>query len=50
MTLFRMERDGRFPASRAISPGRRAWYADEVAAWQEALPENGKITRRRRNR
>lgn len=47
MTLFRMERDGRFPPSVYISANRRAWYADEVAAWQQSLPTNGRITRRR---
>jgi prophage regulatory protein len=46
-TLFRMERDGRFPASHYVSPNRRFWYADEIAAWQDSLPVNGRITGKR---
>ena len=29
-TIFRMERDGQFPASHWPSPGRRIWFEDEV--------------------
>jgi predicted DNA-binding transcriptional regulator AlpA len=47
-TIFRMERDGRFPASHWPSPGRRCWFEDEVAAWQESLPTNNRINRRRK--
>ena len=47
-TLFRMERDEKFPASHYISANRRAWYADEVAAWQKTLPSNRRIGRRPR--
>ena len=49
-TIFRMERDRHFPASHEISPKRRAWYEDEILAWQGALPEYSRITRRARNR
>jgi predicted DNA-binding transcriptional regulator AlpA len=49
-TLFRMERDRKFPPSHEISPKRRAWYEDEVLAWQKALPENDRISRRSRLR
>jgi prophage regulatory protein len=49
-TLFRMERDGRFPPSHWPSPGRRCWFEDEVAAWQDALPTNGKIGRKQRSK
>ncbi|MCA1376227.1 AlpA family phage regulatory protein [Bradyrhizobium sp. IC4061] len=45
-TLFRMERDRLFPPSYSISANRRAWYADEVLAWQKALPVNDRISRR----
>jgi prophage regulatory protein len=45
-TLFRMERDGMFPPSHNISAQKRAWYADEVLAWQKALPINDRINRR----
>jgi predicted DNA-binding transcriptional regulator AlpA len=38
-TLYRMEKAGRFPRSTYISPNRRIWYADQVAAWQEAVDE-----------
>lgn len=44
-TLFKMERKGTFPTSKLVSPNRRVWFADEVAAWQEALPPNNRITR-----
>jgi predicted DNA-binding transcriptional regulator AlpA len=37
MTLFRMERDGRFPPSYYVSGNRKAWFADEVAAWQSRM-------------
>jgi predicted DNA-binding transcriptional regulator AlpA len=47
-TIFRMERDQTFPASHAISPKRRAWYEDEVLAWQRSLPVNNRISRRSR--
>jgi predicted DNA-binding transcriptional regulator AlpA len=46
-TLFRMERDGRFPPSHYASPNRRFWFEDEVIAWQDALPANSKLNRRR---
>jgi predicted DNA-binding transcriptional regulator AlpA len=45
-TLFRMERDGKFPPSFYPSPNRRFWYADDVAAWQASLPSNGRIGKR----
>jgi prophage regulatory protein len=38
-TLFRLERDGKFPRSTYVSPNRRVWFADQVAAWQEAVDE-----------
>jgi predicted DNA-binding transcriptional regulator AlpA len=41
-----MEREGRFPASHYISPNRRAWFADEIAAWQSALPPNRRFVGR----
>jgi prophage regulatory protein len=49
-TLFRMERDHAFPPSHAISPGRRAWYEDEVLAWQRALPVNQRVSKRSRRK
>ena len=34
-TLQKWEREGYFPKSVPIGPNRKAWYADEVAAWQK---------------
>jgi predicted DNA-binding transcriptional regulator AlpA len=45
-TLFKMEREGTFPASHYVSANRRFWYADEVAEWQAALPLNRRIRRK----
>jgi prophage regulatory protein len=33
-TLQNWEKEGLFPKSVMIAPNRKAWYADEVAAWQ----------------
>jgi prophage regulatory protein len=33
-TLQNWEREGLFPKSVPIGPNRKAWYADEVAEWQ----------------
>jgi prophage regulatory protein len=49
-TLFRMEREGRFPKSHYVSPNRRLWYEDDIIAWQDALPTNGRITIPRQRR
>jgi prophage regulatory protein len=38
-TLYWMEKAGRFPGSTYISPNRRVWYEDEIAAWQNAVDE-----------
>jgi predicted DNA-binding transcriptional regulator AlpA len=45
-TLFKMERQGTFPTSTYISANRRCWYADEIARWQKALPQNSRLGRR----
>jgi len=37
-TIWRMERAGTFPPSHLLSPGRRVWFADDIAGWQDALP------------
>jgi prophage regulatory protein len=34
-TLQKWESDGLFPKSVQIGPNRKAWYKDEVAAWQK---------------
>jgi prophage regulatory protein len=38
-TLWRMERDGKFPHSTYISANRRVWFEDEIIAWQHAVNE-----------
>ena len=38
-TLYQMVKEGRFPRGTYISPNRRIWFGDEVAAWQNALEE-----------
>jgi prophage regulatory protein len=38
-TLYRMEKAGRFPKSTYVSPNRRFWFADEIAAWQNSVNE-----------
>jgi prophage regulatory protein len=49
-TLFRMEREGRFPKSHYVSPNRRLWYEDDIIAWQDALPTNRRIRTARQRR
>jgi prophage regulatory protein len=46
-TLYRMESDGKFPPSTYISANRRAWYVDEVVAWQKNLPAHRRVSRRK---
>jgi predicted DNA-binding transcriptional regulator AlpA len=51
-TIYRMEKEGRFPKGTFISVNRKAWFADEIAEWQDTLP-NGRPPRkphRRRKR
>jgi prophage regulatory protein len=49
VSLWRMQRDGRFPRGTFISPNRRIWFEDEVIAWQQAISESDRRdpTRRR---
>ncbi|WP_084518389.1 AlpA family transcriptional regulator [Bradyrhizobium sp. th.b2] len=42
VTLWRMERDGRFPRGTFISPNKKIWWADEVAAWQTEVDGRGR--------
>jgi len=46
VTLWRMERDGRFPKGSYISANRKIWFEDEIIAWQSSI--NGR-SRGRRN-
>jgi prophage regulatory protein len=36
VTLWRLIRNGLFPQSRRISPGRVGFFADEIEAWLES--------------
>jgi prophage regulatory protein len=38
-TLYRMEKDGRFPKATYITPNRRVWFEGEIIAWQNAVDE-----------
>ncbi len=35
-TILNLERNGKFPARRQLTPGRVAWRCDEVEAWLDA--------------
>jgi prophage regulatory protein len=37
-TIYNMEKAGKFPARRRLSPGRVAWLRSEVEEWLRALP------------
>ena len=37
-SIYRLIREGRFPAQRRISERASAWRADEVTAWIESRP------------
>ena len=34
-TIFNMEKNGKFPRSKFITPNRRVWFEDEIVEWQE---------------
>lgn len=36
-TIYNLEKQGKFPARREVSPGRVAWLRSEVAAWINGL-------------
>ena len=38
-TVWRLERDGKFPKRRQVSPGRVGWLASEIEAHLANLPE-----------
>jgi prophage regulatory protein len=38
-TLFSLIKGGCFPRGTYVSPNRRAWFADEIARWQNTLGE-----------
>ena len=39
-TLFALIKSGAFPRAVYVSPNRRAWFADEIARWQNAIETN----------
>jgi len=41
-TIWKWVRRGRFPKPVKIATRQKAWYADEVAAWQREREEAGK--------
>jgi len=49
-TIWRMEKKGTFPRSTYISPNKRLWFQDEIAAWQNAVDERDLNRGRGRNK
>jgi len=45
-TIFRLERNGKFPKSRYLTKRRRLYYADEIAKWQRDLPDTNHLAER----
>jgi prophage regulatory protein len=41
-TLWRREREGRFPKGSYISANRKIWFADDIAGWQHAIEGQGR--------
>ena len=39
-TLNNLIKTGGFPRGTYVSPNRRAWFADQIARWQNAIEEN----------
>jgi len=42
VTLWRMEKEGRFPKGAYISPNRKVWFEDEIIAWQNEVNGRGR--------
>jgi predicted DNA-binding transcriptional regulator AlpA len=42
VTLWRMQRQGRFPKSTFISANRRVWFEDEIIEWQNSINGRGR--------
>jgi prophage regulatory protein len=47
VTLWRMEKAGKFPRSTYISPNRRVWFEDEIIKVNEFNPNRGRGKGRR---
>lgn len=41
-TIWRLERDGKFPARVRLCSTSVGWYEDEILAWLNTLPRGGK--------
>ena len=50
VTLWRLEKAGKFPRSTYISPNRRVWFEDEITKWQNAVNEFNPNRRRGKGR
>ena len=42
VTLWRMEKQGRFPKGTFISENKKIWFADEVRRWQDQVDGRGR--------
>ena len=42
VTLWRMEKKGRFPKGSYISANRKVWFEDEIIAWQNGVNGRGR--------
>lgn len=49
-TVWRLERDGKFPKRRQISPGRVAWLESELEIWEKSRPVVGEPQEVRKER
>jgi predicted DNA-binding transcriptional regulator AlpA len=49
-TIERMLRNKEFPEAHYLSPNRRVWYSDEIAVWQDDLPNKSLRKKRRKAR
>ena len=38
-TIWRMQKDGKFPKSRKLSPARRGWLASDIEKWFQGTEE-----------
>jgi len=38
MTIYRLERDGRFPKRRRLSKNAVAWLESDISAWADSRP------------
>jgi prophage regulatory protein len=44
-SVYRMQKAGTFPKSRAIGANRSAWFVDDIESWLEALPHGRRRSR-----